>query len=99
MQIAVNGVYTAENSVNRTKWYTQIITPKKLRRPHKSDCWNWQIENVAAVFVTFIHGFSNDTFFTSIEQQSEEGKQVLVYSACSYFIGEMIKGFKSESEN
>ena len=44
-------------------------------------------KNVVAVIVTFVNGSSYDHLFTTVEQQAEEGTQVLVYSASSSSVG------------
>ena len=46
-----------------------------------------------AVIVTFVNGVTYDHLFTSVEQQAEEGTQVLVYSANSSAVGNILKGF------
>ena len=48
---------------------------------------------LVAVIVTFVSGCSYDHLFTSVEQQAEEGTQVLVYAASSSTVGNILDGF------
>lgn len=50
---------------------------------------------MVAVIVSFINGCSYDQLFTSVEQKSQEGTRVLVYSCTSPFVATMLKGFKA----
>lgn len=55
-------------------------------------------KKVVAVIVTFVNGSSYDHLFTSVEQQAEEGTQVLVYAASSSSVGQILEGFQQESK-
>ena len=50
-------------------------------------------KKVVAVIISFENGQSYDHLFTSVEQQTEEGTQVLVYAAESNSVGAIYQGF------
>ena len=54
---------------------------------------------MVAVIVSFVAGSTYDELFTTVEQKSQEGTKVLVYSCGASYIPKMIEAFEGKPED
>lgn len=72
--------------------YVQSNTDQKIRLLSKRD----KDKKLVAIIVSFCNGGSYDDLFTTVEQKSLEGTQVLVYAVPSHAIQEIYDGIKGK---
>ena len=89
--------YTS-NSMNMNAFYpppSQVGSSIKLLSNKEED----KDKKVVAVIVTISNGASYDNLFTSVQQQSQEGTKVQVYSCQAGYINDLISAFDGEPKD